>query len=385
MRSGAEARLGPTVRARYPVTVRFRSRHAPLALLASSLAGACGTASSDDERSASESTSTGSATTDGGSSESGAAATDASTGGTTSATTEEGTDGGSGEDTGEPGILVGSFLLQLAEPTPPEDGSTSLFGKIHDGPSPELIVWELAATEGECSLVTPRVPFCTLSCGNDAACVEDETCAPYPESLEAGDIAVDGVGTMDGATMFTMTPVAENYQPPAGTLLAYPGVVEGAAITLSAAGGAVEAFELDAPGVAPLLLDNDDIMLDPELDLVLGWAPAAEPTASRVHVELDVSHHGGTKGKIECEIDDAGELTIASTLVASLLELGVAGFPSIVVRRESTGWTNVAVGRIDLVVSSHVERIVSIEGLTSCSSDDDCPDGQTCQTDLTCS
>lgn len=359
--------------------MRFRPRHTCFVALASGLAIACGSSPAADTGSSGTSegpadTTAGTTGTDGG--------TTTSTGPATTTSSDE--DSGDDDTTGEPGELVGSFLLQLDEPAPPADGSTSLFGKIYDGPTPLPVVWETAATEGDCVLLTPRVPFCTTPCGSDSACVEDETCQLYPTALGAGDITVEGVTTESGETTFTMSPLAENYQPPAGIVLAYPGVDEGSPVTLTAAGGAVEAFDVDADGVAPLVLESDEISLDPATDLSLAWTAAADPTASRVHVELDISHHGGTKGTVECEVDDTGALTIPAALVGALIDLGVAGFPSIVVRRESTGWTNVAVGRIDLVVSSSASRIVDIEGLTSCNDDEDCPDAQTCQEDLTC-
>ena len=70
--------------------------------------------------------------------------------------------------------------------------------------------------------------------------------------------------------------------------------------------------------------------------------------------------------------------------LGQLLDLGVAGYPSVIVTRSATGTTTIAPGRVDLVVSSMVERPVTIPGLTSCTSDADCTGGQTCQSDLTC-
>lgn len=296
---------------------------------------------------------------------------------------ESGTTGG-----GEPGVLVGSFQLQLTEPkpasggTPATPGTTSLVGKVYDGPTPQTIVWEPGTEEGPCRLSTPRVPFCSTPCGGSAACVEDETCQDYPSALSVGDVLVTGVATTAGATSFTMTPIASNYQPPAGTSLAYPAFAEGDAITLAAAGDALDAFELSAAGVAPLVLDQAPLVLDPASDLQLAWTPGA--TDSTIAVTLDISHHGGTKGLVECEADDTGSLAISAVLVAELLDLGVAGYPSIVVTRRATGSATTAAGRVDLVVSSQVEREVVIEGLVSCTDDTDCPDGQACQTDLQC-
>jgi hypothetical protein len=304
---------------------------------------------------------------------------------------DDGTDASDGTgDGGDSTILVGSFQLQLTEPKPASGdvpatpGATTLFGKLYDGPTPQTLVWEPGTEAGACRLLTPRVPFCSTPCGGSAACVEDETCQDYPTAVSAGPVLVTGVATSGGETSFTMEPIADNYQPPVGTTLAYPAFAEGDAITLAAAGEMLAAFELAATGVGQLELDADEITLDPAADVELGWTPPGAGTEPTIAVKLDISHHGGTKGMIECEADDTGSLTIQAALVAELLDLGVAGYPTIVVTRASTGSTTTAAGRVDLVVSSQVERAVLVDGLVSCTDDASCPDGQTCQPDLKC-
>jgi hypothetical protein len=82
-------------------------------------------------------------------------------------------------ETGDPGVLAGTFQVRLVAPVPamngmPETpGSTVVLGKVYDGPSPSQIVWEAGTKAGDCQLFTPRVPFCTTPCGGSAACVED--------------------------------------------------------------------------------------------------------------------------------------------------------------------------------------------------------------------
>lgn len=289
----------------------------------------------------------------------------------------------------DPGVLVGSFQLQLSEPkpasgdTPATPGATAIFGKIYDGPTPEQLVWEPGTVVDACRLLTPRVPFCNTPCGGSAACVEDDTCQPYPTALDAGVVEVEGVATTDGATSFSMEPIADNYQAPVGTTLAYPAFAAGDVITLRAAGAEVDAFEVSTTGVAQLELTNASITLDAAADLNLTWTVSGGED-STVEVKLDISHHGGTKGKIECETEDTGSLVIGAALVAELLDLGVSGFPTIVVNRTSIGSAATSVGRVDLEVSSSVERTVLIDGLTSCTDSSECPDGQTCQPDLRC-
>src|SRR5688572_10384820 len=99
---------------------------------------------------------------------------EASTGGTATSTGASTTDPGETEDTpGDPSILVGSFQIQLIAPTDSSAGKTAILGKIYDGPTPAPIVWEDHPPSGDCLIKTPRVPFCSASCGGSAVCVED--------------------------------------------------------------------------------------------------------------------------------------------------------------------------------------------------------------------
>jgi hypothetical protein len=302
-------------------------------------------------------------------------------------------DGGTQPDTAaqhdgtvDPNALVGTFTIELVAPdtSTSTPGYTSVLGKLYDGPVPEQIVWEESNTEGSCTLLKPRIPFCATPCGGTAVCVEDDTCQSYPTAQGVGTVTVIGVKTESGATQFTMDPIANNYQP-VGVTLAYPGFAEGDAISVSAAGGSVvPAFSLEATGVASFELTNGTITLDGTSAVTLSWTAAATPSASTVHVLLDISHHGGSKGKIECDLADTGSYTLSATILSKLLALGVAGFPTIIVTRRATDSATTAVGRVDLIVASKVEKTVEIPGVTSCSDDNDCTPPETCQDDLTC-
>lgn len=309
------------------------------------------------------------------------------TGDTTDASATTGAAPTTGADTdptpGDPTVLVGSFQIQLDPPSGDTPGKTAILGKIYDGPTPAQIVWEEAAVDGDCRLMTPRVPFCSVSCGGTAVCVEDETCQDYPTAHGAGTVTVTGLAQASGDASFTMQPIANNYQPGAGVVLEYPSFGDGDAITLEAAGEYFQAFTLAATGVAPIALDNDTITLSADAAIDLKW-PAGANADARMRVKLDISHHGGTRGMITCEAADAGMLAISAGLVGQLLDLGVAGYPTIIVTREVVGATTIAPGRVELVVSSSLERAVVVPGVQSCTDDAQCPDGQNCQPDLTC-
>ena len=313
------------------------------------------------------------------------------TGGSTGGASDSADD--SSPTTGEvsyPETLVGTFQVQLVGPVPATDtspasaGKTSVVGKVYDGETPAAVIWEAGTKVGDCQLATPRVPFCETPCGGSAVCVEDDTCAPYPTAGSVGIVTATGIKAEGGAAEFAMEPIANNYQPPASVTLAYPGFAEGELVTLEAAGADIEGFKLSARGIAPLTLGNGSIPLAEDTPLTLTWTPAADPARSSIHVKLDISHHGGSKGMIECETADSGSLELDGALITELLDLGVAGFPTIIVERKTVGSTTIPEGRIDLAVSSTLERVVTIDGLTSCTDDTQCPQGQTCQDDLTC-
>ncbi|RJO63503.1 MAG: hypothetical protein C4523_20310 [Myxococcales bacterium] len=268
--------------------------------------------------------------------------------------------------------------VEATETTEAKAGYTSFFGKVYDGATPEQVVWEEKISDGPCRLLKPRIPFCSTPCTGGAVCVEDERCRDYPVSQNIGAVHVTGVANNASETEFDLEPISNGYQT---TDLPYPAFSEGDPITVSAAGSDfTPAFALEAYGIAPFGLSNSSIVLSAGQALTLIWTPAGQADISIVKVKLDISHHGGSKGKIECEAEDNGSLVISASLISELLDLGATGFPTIVVARQATGSTEISNGRVDLVVSSSVEVAVEVPGVISCNSDDDCPEGQTCET-----
>jgi hypothetical protein len=257
-------------------------------------------------------------------------------------------------------------------------GFTSVNGKVYDGPLPEGIAWKKDSEESGCVLLKPSVPFCDPACGIDV-CVADDTCLASPSAKDVGEVKLEGL-----TTPVTLKNVANAYSVPANVQLPYPAFSEGGEITLSAAGGTYGAFSIKVSGIAPLVVNADSLAIEPNAPLNLTWEPSTMSGISRVFIKLDISHHGGTKGKIECVVDDTGSLSIPATMVTALTSLGVAGFPTIAISRANSATASIAPGKVELLVNSDVELPVKIPGLTSCAEDTDCPTGQTCQKDLTC-
>jgi len=310
----------------------------------------------------------------GGASDSPASATAGSSGATA---------GSGGSTSGDPDKLVGSFQVKVTPASDLGAATTTIVGKISDGPTPVTTLWVEPQVEGDCTLTTPHVPYCSTPCGASAACVDDDTCLAYAAAHGAGAVTVTGIKATDGSTPLTLALTNNYYQAPPAIALAYPPFAESDAVTFSAAGDYFPAFKLSSKGIAPLVLTSTDLALKSGQGLALSWTKGTESSAS-IHVKLDISHHGGSKGQIECDTADSGALTVSGALITKLLNLGVAGFPTVIVTRHTVGSTVIPAGRVELELSSTVEQSVSIDGLTSCTDPEDCPDGQECQADLTC-
>jgi hypothetical protein len=286
--------------------------------------------------------------------------------------------------------LIGAFNIELVAPVPPMNGSaaragyTSIVGRVSTAATPSPIIWETSMSEGGCTLLIPRVPYCETPCGGSAACVEDDVCTPYPRGQSVGTVRIDGLRTVTGPAQITMSPIAFNYQTPAGVTLDYPAFSEADPIHLAAEGSAVEAFTIDSLGIAPLALAAGTITIEPDVPLDLHWTAPSRADIGRITIKLDLSHHGGSKGKIECDIADVGALQISAPMMTALFALGVAGYPSVIVTRVATHEVQTAQGRIELRVASAIEKFVEIPGLVSCSGDGQCTAPATCQPDLTC-
>jgi hypothetical protein len=280
--------------------------------------------------------------------------------------------------------LVGSFqVLITVDDEDPTKGATSVIGKVNDGASPPTLSWSVIKEEGDCRVEKPSVPFCDPACGAEV-CVAEDKCVPYPAGQSVGDVTIDGLMVEGSGTSLMLKEIAKAYQPPANTTFAWPPFAEGDDVTVKAAGGSFSAFELKAKGVKPLIVTATEFEVAEGKPLELTWEAATDPKASKVHLKLDISHHGGTRGMIQCDTDDSGSLTIPAELMTELIGLGVAGFPTFVLTRSTRATAQIAPGVVELEVSAKVEQAVTVEGVVSCTEDTDCPDGASCQDDLTC-
>lgn len=293
---------------------------------------------------------------------------------------DSGTTGGAGTGGNGDGV-VGAFLVTLQSDFPPPVASVA--GAVKNAPTNSLVVWEEKGKDGTCTLLKQRAPFCSTPCGSGNQCVADDTCKPEALGHDVGTAKITGVKTSAGGTEVALTSTTPGSYG-SSTALAYPPFDEGADVAVAVASGPYGAFSAHAKGIAPLVVPEAQITIEKDKPLTLTWTAKGASADSTIHVHLDISHHGGTKGQIECDTADTGSLTIGASLVTQLVNLGVAGFPTVRLTRSSVGSTKISLGTIEMRAEHNVERAIVVPGHVSCTEDEQCPTGQTCQTDLQC-
>ena len=94
---------------------------------------------------------------------------------------------------------------------------------------------------------------------------------------------------------------------------------------------------------------------------------------------LEISHHGGYKGQIDCDVPDTGSFDVPASLVTDLVARGRAGYPTVEVSRSSVV-TDSAEPRAALIVLSSVGQLAVDTGVISCGAGDSppCPSPMAC-------
>jgi hypothetical protein len=269
--------------------------------------------------------------------------------------------------------LHGSVSVTLAAPTNDNEGHSSLLARFFDGPTPPVLPLEERRSLGDCRLLVPTNPFCSTPCAPDA-CTADDVCTPYPDPVAVGTLSVTGLGdalSLEAATSLSI------YQSPS---LPYPPCARGSTVRATAP---ATGFELEAACIEPLeLAGPDPIPVSSGAGVSVTWTPPAEDVGSRIRIGLDLAHHGGKKGEIDCEVPDIGAFEIPESLVTELVALGLAGYPTVNVTRISRG-TATSSPNIALMVSASVERAVDT-GVESCLDDSSCTSPDICRADRSC-
>lgn len=338
----------------------------------------CGGTSSDTG--AQDSSSSGPSSTDPTTSSSTAPTTTVSTddtstaGPTTTVDTSESGTGDTSSSSGETGEVVlhgacpldnrvGGFVLLR------EESYTTFSGSVSDGVVPASVL-ENIGEDGDCVLLRRNNPFCDPTCGPGTTCDFDGNCIDYPANHDVG--TVDVTGLLQAVSVMPLMPTYDYFD----TDLPHPAWDPLSQIQLSAAGGDYEAFELAGVGVEMIVPDPTPLELDPMAPLDVVWT--AEDGPQQVRIELTIDLHGATPSKLVCTVPDTGMTTIPQGLIEQFVGLGVTGFPNVTYYRETVDSIEIEPGCVELGVRSYDQQPLTVVGHTPCTSDDECPDGQTC-------
>ncbi len=266
---------------------------------------------------------------------------------------------------------LGGFSLRL------DEGFSAVEGRVFDGVVPGNVRDE-TARDGACVLLQGRRLVCDPPCGAGQTCDVGGACIAYPRARSVGVVTVRGL-----KDALTLEP-SRGYYSSAAVTLTHPAFDEDAPLTLEAAGAELPGFTLEVRGVAPLEAPEGAVQLERGAPLRLRWMPARS-AAARVRAVVDLAHHGGIAASLECDgLADSGAAELPARLVERLLDIGVAGFPTVTLARRSVDSVALAPGCVELGAVSEAVRPIAVPGLQSCTADEDCSEGQSCRSDLTC-
>jgi hypothetical protein len=178
--------------------------------------------------------------------------------------------------------------------------------------------------------------------------------------------------------------VTKAYANAASADLPHPAFEPGASLELSSSGGDYAPIALLGWGVAPLEGVPELVPVRRGQALEVSWVPPADAGPARVHLNLNINHHGSSNNWIECDVPDVGSAQIPAELVDQLLERGQSGYPTLTVTRRSVSSVLMEPGCVELQVAAGTVSDVQLEGLQSCSSPADCQPGQRCLPEFYC-
>jgi hypothetical protein len=283
-------------------------------------------------------------------------------------------------------MRVGGFTVELRANV----GSsplTNVSGGVKNAVDPLEASWHELAKDGDCRVLTGKVLVCNPECAGSQTCAGDNKCVAEPVTQDTGTLTITGL-TVPVSVPFENMQGGYNYSLPTGTT-PYPPAAPEAVLALKTSGGKLPPFSLAGRGIEPLEFAGKGIKVMRDQPLTVTWKAPAKAGSARIHLAMEISHHGGFAARIECELADTGSTTIAAALVTKLMDQGLAGYPAINLTRQTADSTTTPAGCVDFVVASNVERLIDVEGVVSCNSNKkceagdqgcmDCPTGMKCE------
>lgn len=265
----------------------------------------------------------------------------------------------------------GGFSVQASE----DPNNNGIDGKVSDSIWPWSELEEIAS-DGDCKLLRRNLPFCTPSCDVGTTCDFDGQCVPEPSNQDLGTVTVKGLVqevSMEAA-------IGNTYY---DTSLPYPMYTAGDLVTLKNSGGTYGAQTLYGVAVEPLSLDAVEWFITKGEPLEITWdAPTAAVSRSVIDLRINMDVHGASPASLYCTFEDDGAATVSGALTKTLVEAGVTGFPSGALERHTTDSVDLDPGCMALRVLSPVIMAVDVDGFTPCFTDEECPEGLSCNKEL---
>ena len=248
-------------------------------------------------------------------------------------------------------------------------------GAVTNGVVPATILTALT-TVGDCTLWRRENPYCDPSCDPGYTCDFDGSCVEYPEGQDLGTVTVDGL--LSPVSMDPVDPGALYFN----TSLGNPPWDPGSLVTLQTGGGVYDPITLY--GVAPddLTVETTEWVVTQGQPLAVAWTAPASTSRAKVRVTVNIDQHGTTPVTAVCWFDDDGAAEVPSEVIDGLVTLGVTGFPSGTIARQTVDNAAAGAGCADLTLSSSRTPTVSVYGYTPCFSSEDCPEGTECNLEL---
>jgi len=269
-------------------------------------------------------------------------------------------------------VRLGGFQVQMNE----DMGYTAVDGVVRDGVMPGTIP-EVVMTEGDCRLLGRRNLFCDPACDPGFTCGAEETCIPSPLGQDLGTVVLRGL--VERLALPALQP-GNSYS---YTRLPHPGFEVNHVIQLRTTTGYPGPLELYGIGVSQLIPSTSAWTLTRGQDLVLAWTPPPTGAMSRIYMEINIDQHGLTPLVLSCNLPDTGSASIPSAIIDGLMDAGVTGFPTGLVKRRTEDSFTAPQGCVDFFVTSVRNMTVEVSGHTPCTSPDDCTPPEVCDLDPT--
>lgn len=261
-------------------------------------------------------------------------------------------------------MRVGGFVVRL-DSNPESTPFTAVGGGVKNAVDPTNL-WQETAREGDCRLDVGPMLVCNPPCAFGKTCSAAKMCIDEPTSQDLGTVTITGLG----APLVVQAAAPGMYS---GSLTApYPPFAPESEIIVKTSGGKYPAFMLAGRGIEPLQFEGKGIKVARNQPLPFTWTASAKNKSARIHVKLDIAHHGGIAARINCDLADTGSYTIPATLINKLMDRGLAGFPTLTLTRRTLDSTTIAPGCVEFAVASEEARDIDVEGVVSCTQAEPC-------------